>query len=80
LSAVPDRYVPPLIFGDHLNSASGLLRSDDEGRFSGTLIRDGLWRIEVKTQAPPLSLEMEQTVEARGGRATMEIEVSGPVE
>ncbi|HXU34235.1 MAG TPA: hypothetical protein VN851_26990 [Thermoanaerobaculia bacterium] len=60
--------------------AAGLLKSDDEGRFSGILIRDGLWRIEVKTQAPPFSLEMERTIEAQGGRAKIEIEIPGPVE
>jgi hypothetical protein len=37
------------------------------------LIRDGHWRIEVK--APPLSLEVHRTIEARNGRAEIEIEI-----
>ncbi len=69
-----------LWFGDSLDLASGLLKSDDEGRFSGTLMRDGTWSIQVKTQAPPLSVDLERTIEAKNGRAEIEIEIPAPVE
>ncbi len=60
---------------DGADSAVGLLHSDEKGRFSGILIRDGWWLIKVKAPIAGLTLELLRTIEARDGRAEIEIEL-----
>lgn len=64
-----------LWFGGKSGLSSIRFESDEEGRFSGALSRDGHWRIDVAAVAPPISLELQRRIEAREGRAEIEIEI-----
>ncbi|HEV7668593.1 MAG TPA: carboxypeptidase-like regulatory domain-containing protein [Thermoanaerobaculia bacterium] len=64
-----------LWFGGQHGVTSIRFDSDEEGKFSGVLPREGHWPIELTAEKPRISLELHRTVEARKGRAEIEIEV-----
>ncbi len=64
-----------LWFGGQQGVVSIRFDSDEEGKFSGVLPRDGHWPIELAADSPRLSLELHRSVEARNGRAEVEIQV-----
>lgn len=66
-----------LWFGGQHGVTSIRFDSDEEGKFSGVLPRAGHWPIELTADRPRLSLELHRTIEARKGRADIEIEVPG---
>lgn len=66
-----------LWFGGQHGVASIRFDSDEEGKFSGVLPRDGHWPIELTADRPRISLELHRTIEARKGRAEVNIEVPG---
>lgn len=66
-----------LWFGGQHGVTSIRFDSDEEGKFSGVLPRDGHWPIELTADKPRLTLELHRTIEARKGRAEIEIEVPG---
>ena len=66
-----------LWFGGQHGVTSIRFDSDQEGKFSGVLPREGHWPIELAADKPRISLELHRTIEARKGHAEIEIEVPG---
>jgi hypothetical protein len=65
-----------LFFGGRSGGERVRVESDEEGSFSGTLPREGFWRVQIQAQQPPLDTMAETEIRARrSGETFVEIEL-----
>ncbi len=68
-----------LIFGGATGSESTELTADKDGRFAGSLPRDGMWRVDVSAQTPRVERSLRKVeVKRRRGGAPAEVEIRLP--